>query len=164
MAQTGTLAAERLGSIFRSGNGVSSKLGLLSESGGGTLERLADEQIVAQNVAAELMEKSTGTRYPAVHLYCEKVVNRLTEKFRVFSGTVRLVIEVRVSQDRLDALERRVQYYVDAVTAVLDGHRGDWGEGMYYAGAYEIVYSAVKHGGRNFLQVAKISIDVDVSR
>ena len=34
---------------------------------------------------------------------------------------------------------------------------------MSYNGGYEINYGAVKHGGRNFLQIAKITLDVDIS-
>ena len=45
-----------------------------------------------------------------------------------------MAIEVRVSQDRLEGIEEQLQMYVDAVTQVLDQNRGDWGEGMFYAG------------------------------
>ena len=38
-------------------------------------------------------------------MYCEKIVNDLTEKFRTFSGTVQMAIELRHSQDRLEGLQ-----------------------------------------------------------
>ena len=46
---------------------------------------------------------------------------------------------------------------------VLDFSRGDFGEGMYYAGGYQVVFSAVKHGGKNFVQSAKVSFEIGVS-
>ena len=78
-------------------------------------------------------------------------------------GEAHLVVEVRLSQDRLDDLETRMQLYVDAVTRVLDEHRGDWGNGIFYCGGYEVDYGPVKHGGRNFLQTAKINLTVEIS-
>lgn len=120
--------------------------------------------VVARNVSPEIAEKSTGAAYPTFHVYCDKVSNGLREKFRTFSGAARMTVEVRASQDRLELLEQHLGVYVDAVTAVLDGNRGDWGLGMFYTGGYEIATAPVRHGGRNFLQIAKVSFDVQVSR
>lgn len=128
-----------------------------------SLAEIGMSQLISQNVATELIERSATTKYPALFLYCDRVTNLLTEKFRTFSGKVRMVVEVRVSQDRLEGLERQVQLYVDAVTNVLDGHRGDWGEGMFYPGGYEVQFGAIKHGGRNLLQVAKVVFEVHMS-
>ena len=47
---------------------------------------------------------------------------------------------------------------------VLNANRGDWGSGMFYCGEYQTAFSAVKHGGKNFLQVAKITFDIGVNR
>lgn len=87
----------------------------------------------------------------------------MTEKFRTFSGKVRTVAEVRVSQDRIEGLEIMLRLYVDAVTQVLDSNRGSWGQGAFYTGGYEVAFDPVKHGGKNFLQVAKITFEVDLS-
>jgi hypothetical protein len=96
-------------------------------------------------------------------MYCASVKNLQREKFRTFSGEANMVVETRISQDRVDGLETVSQMYVDAVTMVLDQNRGDWGNGVSYNGGYEVNYGPVKHGGRNFLQTAKISFSVDVS-
>lgn len=120
-------------------------------------------QVRAQNASAEIVEKSVGGKYPSFQVYCEKVENLLTEKFRTFAGRCRMAVEVRVSQDRLEGIEESLGLYVDAVTQVLDTHRGDWGEGVYYAGGYEASFGGVKHGGKNFLQAGKVSFAVEVS-
>jgi hypothetical protein len=90
-------------------------------------------------------------------------MNLLREKFRTFSGTAEMVIEFRTSQDQLDDMQPNLQSYVDAVTEVLDSNRGDWGDGVFFAGAYEVAFGGVKHGGRNFLQIGKISFVVQIS-
>lgn len=125
---------------------------------------VGESQVLTRNVSPEIAEKSTGAVYPTFHVYCDKVNNVLREKFRKFSGTARMTVEVRASQDRLEMLEQRLGVYVDAVTAVLDANRGDWGLGMFYTGGYDIAIAPVRQGGRNFLQIAKVSFDVQVSR
>jgi hypothetical protein len=121
-------------------------------------------QIRAQNVAADLLERSSPVRYPAVHVYCEKLVNDLSEKFRTFSGKIQMAIELRHSQDKLTGLQDALELYADSITQMLDTTRGDWGDGMFYAGGYEVAVSAVKQGGRNFMQTAKITFQIGVSR
>jgi len=49
------------------------------------------------------------------------------------------------------------------VTQVLDANRGSWGQGMFFTGGYEVKFDPVQHGGRNFLQVAKVTFEVDLS-
>ena len=118
----------------------------------------------AQNAAAELVERAGAVRYPMVTVYCEKVINDLREKFRSFSGTAQIAIEVRHSQDRLEGLEEAIEAQTDAVTQALSASRGDWGDGMYYAGGYEVSFGRVSRGGRNFTQVAKVTFEIGVSR
>jgi hypothetical protein len=120
--------------------------------------------VLAQNLASDLAEKSRPLSYPSISVYCEKISNDLTEKFRSFSGTMQVAIEVRHSQDRLDGLQEALELYVDSITQVLDAKRGDWGNGMFFAGEYEIALGAIKHGGKNFIQSAKISLPIGVSR
>src|SRR5205085_10265143 len=91
-------------------------------------------QVRPQNVAAEMAERALGAKYPAVNVYCEKIVNGLREKFRVFSGTVQMAMELRHSQDRLDGLQERLEVYVDAAMQMLNSGRGDWGDGMFFGG------------------------------
>lgn len=135
----------------------------LAEESGIQLTGVPPANVVNQNVSVELSEKSQVVKYPVVHVYADRIRNELKEKFRTFSGTVRTVAEVRVSQDRIEGIEERLRLYVDAVTRVLDRNRGTWGEGAFFGGKYEVVIDPVKHGGRNFLQVAKVVFEVDLS-
>ena len=121
-------------------------------------------QIRVQNVAADLAERGSIVKYPAIHVYCDQIVNSMLEKFRAFSGTVQMAIEIRHSQERLEGLQEALELYVSATTAALDSNRGDWGDGAFYAGAYKVVFSAVKQGGKNYMQAAKITFDIGVSR
>jgi len=158
MAGIGSAATQKVMERLAGPTGGSLTVGVLTEAGS------EGPPLRAQNAAAELVERSGTVKYPLVSVYCEKVVNDLREKFRSFSGTARMAIEVRHSQDRLEGIEEALERQTDAVTAALSASRGDWGDGMYYAGAYEVSYGRLARGGKNFTQVAKVTFEIGVSR
>ena len=164
MAQTGSVAVNRVIQILKSNTGLPYSIQAIAKSTDTELAPIGSEQIHGINVAAEVAERSAGARYPAVYVFCDRVKNTMREKFRTFSGQIRTNIEIRVSYDRLEGVERQLQLYVDAVTDVLDNNRGDWGNGSFFGGGYEINYGQVKHGGKNFVQTAKVSFELEMSR
>lgn len=163
MAQTGTITTSKAVSLLRGETGLGAAIVTVAMNTDADLPKIPAGQVISQNVALEIAEKAGSAKYPAIYVYCDRVVNQLREKFRTFSGKSHMVMEVRVSQDRLEGLEAKLQLYVDAITQVLDGNRGDWGQGMFYTGGYEVTFQAVKHGGKNYLQVAKVGFEVDIS-
>ena len=126
--------------------------------------KLTDQQLVTQNLPVDIADRSTAAKYPCVYVYCDKAVNQLREKFRTFSGTVSMVAEIRASTDRVEQLDAQASLLVDAVTTTLDQNRGDWGAGVFYGGKYEIGFAGIKQGGKNFIQMIKVTFDLDVSR
>src|SRR5471032_3689315 len=80
--------------------GVNSILAALAQADQNLAGPLNVAQVRSQNVAADLAERGGTVKYPAVNVYCEQIVNQMTEKFRMFSGTVQMAVEVRHSQDR----------------------------------------------------------------
>jgi hypothetical protein len=164
MAQTASVVTQVFaGFLSATDTGVSSFVATLALDSGIPLAPIPSAYIVAQNMAIELFERSSVVKYPLIQVYSDRVRNLLTEKFRTFSGKVRTVAEIRVSQDRIEGLEDQLRLYADAVTDVLDSNRGSWGQGAFYTGGYEIIFEPVKHGGKNFLQVAKVTFEVDLS-
>lgn len=124
--------------------------------------RLEVEQIQAVNAGVELLEKQGPVRYPYIQVCCERVVNSMREKFRRFSGTARIGVEIRCSGERAGAVEEEALLLADALTEVLENNRGDWGDGFSYAGGYELTHHAARAGGRNVVQVAKVVFELDV--
>ena len=162
-AKIGSATTAQVMQLITGAGGLNSSLAALTQADQALAGPLDLAQVRAQNVAADLAERSSTVKYPMVNVYCEKVANKLTEKFRTFSGTAQMTIEVRHSQDRLDGLQDSLQLYTDAVTQVLAANRGDWGNGMFYAGGYEASFGPVKQGGKNFIQVAKVTFGIGVS-
>jgi hypothetical protein len=164
MAQTASIAARKMVEFLTAQDtGINAIVAQLANDSGTALAPAPATHIVDQNVPFELAERSKAVKYPVVHVYADRVRNLLTEKFRAFSGKVRTVAEVRISQDRLEGIEDQLRLYADAVTQVLDANRGSWGQGVFFAGGYEVTYDPVKHGGKNFLQIAKVTFEVDLS-
>jgi hypothetical protein len=163
MARIGNAATQKTLQFLTAPAGLSSSIGAISREEAITLPVVGVRQILAQNVAADIVERDLETSYPAIHLYCEKLTNTLKETFRTFSGQAQMAVEVRVSTDRLQGIEQRLQLYVDAVAQVLEKNRGDWGGGMFYTGGYEAVFGGVKRGGKNYIQTAKITFELQVS-
>lgn len=164
MALASTLIVQKTIALLSGDSGLSATVPEIALMSGLTLPAIAAEQVIAQNVPADLVGEGSSAKYPVFHVYCEKLVNSHQERFRVFSGEVGMAVETRVSQDRLDGLEDQLHGCVDAVTQVLDENGGDWGDGAFYCGGYDVTYSHVKRGGRNYLQSAKVSFTVALSR
>ena len=163
MPAIGAAATRKVVEMLAGGSGLAFTVPNLAQRENEELAPIEAAQIASGNVAFEMVEKTAGVTYPAVYVYCEKLSNGLKEKFRTFSGTAGMAVEIRVSYDRLERLARDLHLYAAAATEVLDSHRGEWGGEMFYAGGYEVTFGPVKRGGSNFLQTAKISFDVDVS-
>jgi hypothetical protein len=163
MLQIANTTTYKLAGILASSSGIAATMAALSTEQGVVLPVITPHQIIAQNVASELSERSASTKYPLIYVYCSKIANELREKFRTFSGDAQMVVEARVSQDRLEQMERNLHAYVDAIIDVLDRNRGDWGDGVFYGGGYEVTFSGVKQGGRNFIQIARVTFALEIS-
>ena len=163
MFSVGNRAATKAFQLLMAPGGLNTIVTALSQAANISLPLISEKHFFLENVSSELAEKTLEAKYTAVYIYCEKVVNLLREKFRSFSGNIQLAIEVRLSQDRLEGMEQRLELYVDAITHSLNQSRGDWGQGLFYAGSYEAAFGPSKRGGRNFIKVAKIVFHVDAS-
>jgi hypothetical protein len=159
---TGTLTAQVMALLTSTTSGVNARITSI-EANDSTLKGTGVRSFLSQNVSASIAETSGQVQYPALLVYCDKVENLLQEKFRDFSGRVRIVIEVRYTQETLDRIEQNTEMYVDAVCALLGEARGQWGDGAAYSGGYEVNYEPVAMGGKNFLQRAKVSFAVELS-
>ncbi len=141
--------------------GVNASLALLTQAYPAPL--LDPTQVLTGNVAPDFAERSKPVKYPAANVYCEKIVNSQVEKFRTFSGTIQMAIDLRHSEDRVENLQGALETYTDAVMGILNVSSGDWGGGMFYGGGYQVAFGPVKQGGKNFIQTAKITFEIGVS-
>ena len=153
MANLCIVGLERLRSVL-----LADANAVLAESGKKLLE---EKSVRLGNVPADLADENRSTVYPAVYLYAARMENVLRRKFAGFSGPIRLVADVRCTGERYEGLEQEIASYVEAVITALWGAAGPWGEGLIYNGAYTVKFEPVKLGGRNFIQSARVELEVE---
>lgn len=107
-------------------------------------------------VPQELDEQQAKVVYPVCRVYCDQIKNTGRVKFRKFSGSYRVVVEVTHSQDRLHGLSETLQATTDAVGEVFDKNQGNLGNGMVLLPGYEVQIDAVKKGGLHYVQKARV--------
>ena len=126
MAHVGTMVVRALGMMLKAETGMAFAVGAIAARESLPSERLPMAAIQEQNIDVGTLEKRAGAKYPSVSVYCERLENKMREKFRTFSGKAHMVMEVRVSHDHISEVEQDLGLYVDAVTQVLDLNRGPW--------------------------------------
>lgn len=163
MARASSVVLTAMSDLLRGRGGVTAKLGELRAELQTDHGEVPDPAMHVLHAGVELEDRASGAKYPQILIHCAKTRNLLTEKFRRFSGVVEVVVEVRVSHDRLSALDRLTQIYTSAVEAVLQDCRGELGECVFFSGRYEIEFGAAKKGGRNFVQTTRIHVPVEAA-
>jgi len=164
MSRTASAATHFLLGMLQGGGGMPAAIADISQRENVLLEGIAGAQFLARNISPDIAEKHTSAKYPTLHVYCDRIQNTMREKFRTFSGTATLNVDLRISHDHVEELDKKLQLYVEAVTNVLDNGRGTWEPGVFYPGGYEVQFGAVKPGGKQFLQTARIRFEVHISR
>ncbi len=163
MTSIANSATSTIITLLTAPSGLNATISALAQAVNIPVQPVHASQFFTDNVSGDIAEKSLDIKYTAVYVYCEKMVNTLNEKFRSFSGHLQMVVDVRVSQDRLEGIDRASQLYSESVAQTLNKLRGDWGQGLFYAGTYDISFGPVKRGGKNFLKSVKITFPVDAS-
>ncbi|HYP12585.1 MAG TPA: hypothetical protein VEQ63_01570, partial [Bryobacteraceae bacterium] len=130
MSSAAVVAVSELGRILRADDGVPGQVLGLQASAPVWLPPVSATDILDGFFSPDILEKSTPVKYPSFYIYCEKMTNRLLEKFRSFSGSAELVVEVRVSHDHIRELHEQLHWYVQSVTDVLERRRGKWTAGV----------------------------------
>lgn len=124
------------------------------------IPEIKPEQVLIRHTDVALADGATIVPFPAVYLYCERIENLMESKFREFSGRVSVVAEVRVSGRSVRGLDLYAARLVEAVGNVLAANRGKWTEACAFDGRFAATFDPVEEGGVNFIQSARIEIEL----
>ena len=153
-------ALEALRRLIVAEDGANRRLREIEVRDGLRVPGLDSRGVAVRHVAADLFDKNSASVYPHVTLYCSRLVNSGRAKFASFSGSIHVAAEIRVSESSIEALDGSLSRYVEALTGVLEDNRGKWADSVGFDGLYEVRFEPVKIGGRNFLQNARIDIEL----
>lgn len=157
------LAAQSLRNLLVSGDALQQKVIEIASACNANVPEMASSQVVLSSATADNADMSLQLTYPRVCIHSTAVKNSQIEKFRSFSGAVSVTAEVFASGNLLSDTDQWIHFYVEGVTQLLRQGIGDWGNGMFFSGTYDVQLQTPKAGGLGFVQSAKVTCSVNVS-
>src|SRR5690348_995957 len=124
---------------------------------------IPSERVVLSSIPAELADNNVQLSYPRLCIYSSSLRNSQVEKFRSFSGQVILVAEIWASGDLITEVDTWIHFYVEGLANILRSNTGDWGNGIFYSGAYDVQFQPPKQGGLGFVEAAQLTFALNVS-
>jgi hypothetical protein len=158
------LVAEQAAGLFTSGNLLVQTITQLAAADGVVVPVILPSQVVVSSATPQIGDMDLGLSYPRVCLYTTGLKNTQLEKFRSLSGTMTLVVDIWASGDLMTQVDQWAHYYVEAVTDILRQNIGDWGNGVFFDGTYDLQFHAPTAGGFGFAQNARVTCSLHVSR
>lgn len=157
------IAAQKLANLLTSGGALQNQINTIAALANANIPTIDSTQVVISSVPPDLADKDIQLSYPRVCLYSNIVKNAQTEKFRSFSGAVGVVAEAWASANLVTQTDEWIHYYVEAITSLLRINVGDWGNGMFFSGRYDVKFQQPKAGGLGFVESAAITCSIEAS-
>ena len=157
-------AAQKVSDLLTTGNALQQRISALSSSTGTAVPPITAAQVVLSSSVPAMGDKDLQLTYPRVCLYTSAVKNTQVEKFRSLSGTVSVTAEIWASGNLLTETDQWIHYYVEALTNILRQNIGDWGDGLFFAGMYDVQLQSPKVGGLGYVEAATVTCLLNVSR
>lgn len=158
------LAAHKVFDLLTGANLVGQLISTLSVEANEIVPTIGPAQIVVTSVTPEVGDQNVQLTYPRICLYSSGLKNTQIEKFRSLSGTVAVVADIWASGNMVTQTDQWIHFYVEAVTQILRRNIGDWGDGIFFPGTYDIQFQQAKAGGFGFVQSARVTSSLNVSR
>ena len=158
------LTAQKVADLLNTGGALVNQVTSLAASANVSVPAINPLNIVLSSAAPDLGDRNMQLTYPRICLYSERVKNTQAEKFRAFSGTVAVIAEVWASGNLVQQGDQWIHFYVEALTSLLRNNIGDWSDGVFFSGVYDVLFAPPKAGGFGFVQSAKITCTLNVSR
>lgn len=163
MTPLSLIGAQTLLTKLTTGDALEQQIVLISNDAKAQVPPIRSERVVLSSIPMEVADKNVQLGYPRVCIYSSSLKNSRVEKFRSFSGEVTLVAEIWASGDLITDVDGWIHYYVEAVAEILQASAGDWGNGMFYSGEYDVQFQLAKPGGLGFVEAAKLTFSLNVS-
>ncbi len=157
------LAAQKISDLLTTRNALQEQILAAGTAANVAIPLITSAQILLSSASADICDKNIQLTYPRVCLYSSGLQNLQTEKFRTLSGTVETVAEIWASANMATDTDQWIHFYVEALTQLLRQNIGDWGDGFFFSGIYDVQFQPPKSGGLGFVQSAKVTCNLNVS-
>ncbi len=158
------LAPKKIADLLSFESAFSNAVAAIAQANQVVVPGIEADRIILSSAAPDLADLASQFSYPRVCLYSSGFKNEHIEKFRSLSGSILVIAELWASGNFVTDADSLIHYYVDAFTTVLGDNLGDLRDGLYFPGVFDIQFQQPKRGGFGFMQMAKITCTLTVSR
>lgn len=157
------LATNKLLNLLTVNDALSQAISSNAAASGVSVSELNSSQIMNSYVSPDIADLNLQLIYPRVCLYTSQVANTQREKFRAFSGVVTVVADVWSSDSLEQPVENALHFFVEGIADILQANLGDWGDGFRFSGVYSVHMQPPKVGGLGFVQLARVTCNLNVT-
>ena len=75
-----------------------------------------------------------------------------------------MIAEIWASGNLVTETDQWIHFYVEAMTNILRQNIGDWGDGIFFSGIYDVQFQTPKAGGFGYVEAAIVTCSLNVSR
>lgn len=158
------LAAQKVLNLLNGSNALELQINALSVACNIQVPPITPAQVILSSVSPEIGDRNMQLSYPRICLYSSVLKNAQIEKFRSLSGTVSVIAEIWASGNLVDETDQWIHFYVEAMTMILRQNIGDWGDGFFFSGVYDVRFQPPKAGGLGYVELASVTCTLNVSR
>jgi hypothetical protein len=158
------LAAEKVSNLLTTQNALEQQIVTIASSCNLNVPSITPTQVILSSAGADIGDSNIQLTYPRICLYSGGMRNMQTERFRSLSGSITVAAEIWASGNLVTDTDQWIHFYVEAVTDILRQNIGDWGDGIFFSGIYDVQFQAPRPGGLGFVQSAKVTSNLIVSR
>jgi hypothetical protein len=158
------LVPQKLADLLTNSNNLQQRISTLAAACGVTIPPIPSTQVLLTSASAQIGDRDVQLTYPRVCLYTLLTKNAQTEKFRTFSGSVSVIAEVWASSSLINDADHWIHFYSGALTDILRENIGDWEDGVFFGGAYDVQFQAPAVGGFGYVQSAKVICNFYISQ
>ena len=157
-------AAQVIQNLLTASDALEQQISALAAASNANVPPITSQQVLLSSASPDLGDKDVQLTYPRVCLYSGGIKNTQAEKFVSLSGTVSVIADIWASSNLATDTDQWIHFYVEAFTAILRQSRGSLGQGLFFPGVYDVQLQAPKAGGLGFVQSARITCNLNVSR
>lgn len=158
------LAAQKVSELLTEGAALQQEIATLSNACGISIPALNSSQVLLSSAPQNIGDKDIQLTYPRLCIHSSGLKNNQLEKFKSLSGSLAMSADIWVSGNFITDIDRWTHFYVEAATNLLRKSIGDWGDGVFFPGLYEVQFQSPTTGGLGFVQMVRITFNLNVSR
>jgi hypothetical protein len=155
---------QKAAALLTTGDLLAQNIAQLAAANATIIPVILPPQVVVSSAPPQIGDPNMQLTYPRVSFYVSSLKNTHFEKFRSLSGSMTMVADIWASGNLLTQVDQWLHYYIEAVTAILRQNAGDWGDGIFFDGSYDLQFHLPAAGGLGFVQNAKVTCGLHVSR